>query len=179
MPVVIVLAAGRGRRFAAAGGQGDKLQALLHGRAVLAHVLAAVQAAGLPLHVVTPASGGPGMGDSIAAGVRATAGAPGWLVLPGDLPQVAPASIGAVAQALPRWDVVVPWYGPVRGHPVGFSAACRADLLALAGDAGAAAIVQARRAGGRVCDLPLDDAGLIQDVDTPDDLVRLAGRPAP
>jgi molybdenum cofactor cytidylyltransferase len=50
------------------------------------------------------------MGDSIAAGVRATADAAGWLVLPGDLPLIQPATLRAVAQALARHPVVVPVY---------------------------------------------------------------------
>ena len=71
-PVVIVLAAGRGERFAASGGATHKLQALLAGKRVIDHVLDAVKASGLPYHVVTADPARPGMGDSIAAGVRAT-----------------------------------------------------------------------------------------------------------
>ena len=96
-PVVLVLASGRGERFTASGGRGSKLQALLAGRPVLQHTLAAVRASGLPFHVED--AGHPGMGDSIAAGVQATRAADGWLVLPGDLPLVAPASLRAVAEA--------------------------------------------------------------------------------
>ncbi|MGH8803408.1 MAG: NTP transferase domain-containing protein, partial [Polaromonas sp.] len=51
LPVVIVLAAGRGERFAASGGQVHKLDALLAGKRVLDHVLDAVRASGLPCHV--------------------------------------------------------------------------------------------------------------------------------
>ena len=85
MPVVIVLAAGRGTRFRASGGTGSKLQADLYGKPVLTHVLAAVEHSGLAVHVVHRACGD-GMSDSIAEGVRATPAASGWLVLPGDLP---------------------------------------------------------------------------------------------
>eukprot|EP01034_Spumella_vulgaris_P012556 gene12556-15982_t len=70
-PVVLVLAAGRGERFAASGGTTHKLQALLAGKPVLQHVLDAVQASGLAHHVVHADPSRPGMGDSIAAGVRA------------------------------------------------------------------------------------------------------------
>src|SRR5690349_25023283 len=97
-PTVLVLTSGRGERFVASGGRGSKLQALLAGRPVLEHTLAAVRASGLPFHVED--AGHPGMGDSIAAGVRATSNAGGWLVLPGDLPLIAPSSLLAVAQAL-------------------------------------------------------------------------------
>jgi hypothetical protein len=109
-PVVLVLASGRGERFVASGGKGSKLQALLGGQPVLEHTLAAVRASGLPYHVED--AGHPGMGDSIAAGVRATADAGAWLVLPGDLPLVAPASLHAVVAALAAASLVLPNTGP-------------------------------------------------------------------
>ena len=49
----VVLAAGEGRRFAAAGGAGPKVLALLDGRPLLAHVVDAAETAGLaPIIVV-------------------------------------------------------------------------------------------------------------------------------
>lgn len=170
VPVVLVLASGRGERFRASGGQVHKLQALLGGVPVLQRTLDAVRASGLAWHVEDV--GHPGMGDSIAAAVRATEGAGGWLVLPGDLPLVQPQSLRRVAAALARAAVVLPQHGGLRGHPVGFSGACREELLALSGEAGAAAIVQARKRAGQVLDLALDDAGCVTDIDTLDDLAR-------
>ncbi len=169
-PVVLVLASGRGERFRASGGQVHKLQALLAGVPVLQRTLAVVRASGLAWHLED--AGHPGMGDSIAAAVRATQGAGGWLVLPGDLPLIAPDSLHKVAAALAQADVALPMHGSQRGHPVGFSVACRDDLLALAGETGAASIVQARRKQGQVLELPLDDAGIVTDIDTLDDLAR-------
>jgi molybdenum cofactor cytidylyltransferase len=173
-PVVLVLASGRGERFVASGGRGSKLQALLAGKTVLEHTLAAVRASGLPFHVED--AGHPGMGDSIAAGVRATAGAAGWLVLPGDLPLVAPSSLLAVAEALEAATLVLPMHAGTRGHPVGFSAVHGAALQALRGTEGAAAIVRS----ATPLRLDLDDAGIVMDIDTVEDLARvervLAGR---
>ena len=171
-PVVLVLASGRGERFRASGGQVHKLQALLGGRPVLERTLDAVRASGLAWHLED--AGHPGMGDSIAAAVRATPDAGAWLVLPGDLPLIAPASLHAVAAALAQAAVVLPMHQGVRGHPVGFSRACRDELMALSGEAGAAAIVQARKRAGQVLELALDDAGCVTDVDTLDDLARAA-----
>jgi molybdenum cofactor cytidylyltransferase len=94
-PTVIVLASGRGERFIASGGPTHKLQALLEGQTVLAHTLAAVRASGLPWHLED--AGHAGMGDSISAAVRATSGAQGWLILPGDLPLVEAQTLRAVA----------------------------------------------------------------------------------
>ena len=170
LPTVIVLASGRGERFTASGGHTHKLQALLAGKPVLQHTLDAVIASGLPWHLED--AGHPGMGDSIAAAVRATPDATGWLVLPGDLPLVRSDTLRAVARALAQHAVVIPLYQGVRGHPVGFSAACRDQLLALKGNQGAAPVVIAQEAMNSVAILELDDVGVVTDIDTMDDLVR-------
>lgn len=169
-PVVLVLASGRGERFRASGGQVHKLQALLAGKPVLQRTLEAVRASGLAWHLED--AGHPGMGDSIAAAVRATQDAAGWLVLPADLPLVAPASLQQVAAALDRAAVVLPRHAGRRGHPVGFSAECGGDLAALSGEAGAAALVQARRQAGQVLELVLDDPGCVTDIDTLENLAQ-------
>lgn len=170
-PVVIVLAAGRGSRFRASGGQGSKLQADLHGRPVLDHVLAAVECTGLTVHAVRRAAGD-GMADSIAEGVRATPDASAWLVLPGDLPLVLPESISRVAAALADSPIVVPTFHGKAGHPVGFARQCFDDLISLSGDAGGKSIVQHYRADGYIVELAVDDPGICMDVDTLEDLRR-------
>ena len=173
-PVVLVLASGRGERFRASGGQTHKLQADLGGRTVLQRTLDAVRASGLAWHLEDRVH--PGMGDSIAAAVRATAQAPGWLILPGDLPLVRPESLQRVAQALSSWPVVLPRHAGEKGHPVGFAAVCREGLLGLSGDVGAASVLRQWQAQGQVLTLDLDDAGLVTDIDTLDDLARAARR---
>ena len=169
-PTVLVLAAGRSERFRAASGGVDKLEADLGGRRVRDWVQAAVESSGLPWHVVershTAHLNTPGMGDSIACGVAATPQAFGWLVLPADLPLVQARTLLQVAQALRTQTVVVPIWQGERGHPVGFSAACRDALLALSGDSGARAVVQLY--GAHL--LAADDAGCVCDVDTPEAL---------
>ncbi|SEA57860.1 nucleotidyltransferase family protein [Acidovorax soli] len=178
-PVVLVLASGRGERFAASGGVVHKLRAPLAGRTVLEHTLAAVHASGLPWHLED--AGHPGMGDSIAAAVRATAGAPGWLVLPGDLPLVQPDTLRAIAAALADCAVAVPVHQGERGHPVGFAAPCLSGLLALAGEQGAASVVRQQAQQGMVRWMDVEDVGAVTDVDTVQDLERaaqlLAARP--
>lgn len=170
LPTVLVLASGRGERFTASGGRTHKLQALLAGKPVLQHTLDAVIASGLPWHLED--AGHPGMGDSIAAAVRATPDAAGWLVLPGDLPLVRAGTLQAVASALAQHAVVIPLYQGQRGHPVGFSAACREGLQGLRGNQGAAPVVRAQEAINSVAFLELDDSGIVTDIDTVDDLAR-------
>ena len=170
MPTVIILAAGRSARFRAATGGLDKLQAHLGTLSVREHTIAAVQASGLPWHVVeavhTAHIDQPGMGDSIATGVRACAQAEGWLILPADLPLLQPATLRAVAAALTSHTVVQPVYQGQRGHPVGFAATCGPALMALTGDQGARAVLQANTPYA----LAVEDAGCIHDVDTPEAL---------
>lgn len=175
-PVVLVLASGRGLRFAASGGTVHKLRAPLGGTTVLEHTLAAVRASGLPWHLED--AGHPGMGDSIAAAVRATAGAAGWLVLPGDLPLIRPETLRTIAAALadPDCAVAMPVYRGERGHPVGFAAQCLQGLLALTGEQGAASLVRAQAQQGRVRWLAVEDEGAVTDVDTVQDLERAAQR---
>lgn len=171
LPTVIVLASGRGERFRAAGGAGHKLHAPLAGSTVLEHTLAAVRASGLPWHLEDV--GHPGMGDSIAAAVRATAQAHGWLILPADLPLVQPATLRAVAQALQgAVQAVQPSYRGTRGHPVSFAAPCGPRLTALSGNQGAAPVLRALRETGQVAELELDDIGIVTDIDTPEELAR-------
>ncbi len=165
-PTVLILASGRGERFIASGGTGSKLHALLNGKTVLQHTVDAVRASGLPFHIETGPH--PGMGDSIAAAVRATPDAAGWLVLPGDLPLIQPETLHAVANALASHAAVYPTFEGVRGHPVGFSAACRAELESLKGNQGAVLVLVAWTA----IELVVSDAGAVTDIDTLDDLCR-------
>ncbi|ART55165.1 molybdopterin-guanine dinucleotide biosynthesis protein MobA [Acidovorax carolinensis] len=171
-PVVLVLASGRGERFAASGGAVHKLSALLNGKPVLEHTLAAVRASGLPWHLEN--AGHPGMGDSIAAAVRATADAPGWLVLPGDLPLVQPETLRSIAAALADCAVAVPVHHGERGHPVGLAAQCLQALRALTGEQGAASVVRQQAQQGRVRWVDVEDEGTVTDVDTVQDLERAA-----
>ena len=171
VPVILILAAGSGERFRAAGGAQHKLQApfVREGvtRTVLEHVVAAAEASGLPWQVVTPEATAhqvePGMGTSIATGVAATRDAGGWLVLPGDLPLIRSDTLRAVANALRGHQVVVPVVQGQRGHPVGFDSGCREALLALRGEQGARSVM----AQCQPWPLTLDDVGCILDVDTP------------
>lgn len=178
-PVVVVLAAGQGQRFRASGAQTGKLQAQLHGRSVLEHTQAAVQASGLRAVLVenSPLWRSEGMGHSIARGVALAPDASGWLILPGDLPAISPQSLRAVAQALQaHGGVVRPQSQGQWGHPVGFSAACKHQLVQLAGDVGAQAVVRQAQAQGLLHTLALDDWGTLADTDTLDDLSRVAKR---
>ena len=174
-PVVLVLASGRGERFVASGGTGSKLQALLGGKTVLQHTLDAVRASGLPWHLED--AGHEGMGDSIAAAVRATRQADGWLVLPGDLPLVRPAD-AARRRGRP---------GAARGGGAALPGTARASgrfrcgmrrgaVGAAADEQGAAHVVRAQAALNRMAAIEVDDPGIVADIDTVADLAEARRR---
>ncbi|HEX3097875.1 MAG TPA: NTP transferase domain-containing protein [Usitatibacter sp.] len=115
-----------------------------------------------------------GMGASLAAAVAATDRADGWIVALGDMPLVEPATIRAVRDALEDGALIA---APVlaatgrRGHPVGFGAALRAELLDLDADVGARAILDRHADAVRL--LPTHDAGIAVDLDTREQLEAL------
>lgn len=193
-PTVIVLAAGLGTRYT---GAGHKLEQLLPdddgtAAAVLHLTLRHAIESRLPVLVVTTAELAPlahevvatrdvivvpsaapvrgrGMGDSIAAGVVARGDAPGWLLLPADMPRVLPATINAVARGLDGHPVAFAQHQGRRGHPVGFSAEMYSELAALTGDEGARRLVARYPARA----VEVDDPGVLIDIDTTQDLDEL------
>jgi molybdenum cofactor cytidylyltransferase len=115
-----------------------------------------------------------GMGASLAAGIEATAAAEGWIVALGDMPLIKPRTISAVKGALESGArIAAPFdHDGRRGHPVGFGAALRAELLALEGDLGARDVL--RRHAADIVRIETDDAGIFVDIDTPQDLAGLS-----
>lgn len=116
-----------------------------------------------------------GMGHSLACAVRATASAAGWVIALADMPAVLPSTICAIGQRLEQGSgIVVPVHRGERGHPVGFSADYRDRLMGLTGDSGARAIL--KESAASVERIEVDDPGILQDVDTHEDVRRLEGR---
>ena len=111
-----------------------------------------------------------GMGHSLAAGIRASPDAGGWVIALADMPFLRPGTIAAVVDALrARAIIAAPIKDGRRGHPVGFSSVCFDALAALSGDQGARSLLTAQpdRVTGIVC----DDPGIFRDLDTPEDLL--------
>ncbi|NML30257.1 nucleotidyltransferase family protein [Paraburkholderia antibiotica] len=122
--------------------------------------------------VVFAASAGRGMGASLAAAIAASDedDADGWIVALADMPRIAIPTIEAVARALDGGaPLVAPFYDGQRGHPVGFGAGHRDALLALDGDTGAKALLTTQT----LTRIDVDDAGILRDIDTPEDLRRI------
>ncbi len=110
-----------------------------------------------------------GMGESLAWGVRAAPAATGWLIALADMPWVLPATVGRIGDALRQGaPIAAPTWKGAQGHPVGFAASLYAELIGLTGDEGAKSVV-ARHGAARVA---TEDAGVLRDIDTPQDLER-------
>ncbi|RXV67721.1 nucleotidyltransferase family protein [Burkholderia stabilis] len=184
----VLLAGGLGQRFDPSGLH-SKLLALLpdgtpvavaaarHLAAATADVIAIVRPGAEKLAILLNEAGcqvvyAPdterGMGATLAAGVRATPDATGWLVALGDMPWIAASTYEAVTRALDtdRASIIAPAHRGVRGHPVGFAAHHYEALAALDGDTGARTLF----ASAPVQLLDVDDPGILRDVDTPADL---------
>jgi len=189
---VLLLAAGESRRFGS-----DKRRARLpHGPRLLTVVVDTVRRTGLPLRVClrpgeaslaeesglesgevlvcTQAAGG--MGHTLAEGVAQLPSWAGVLVALADMPGIRVDTFCQAAAALTPERIVVPEFRGRPGHPVGFGRDWFPRLRQSTGDAGARALVQ--EAGG-LCDrLAVTDAGILRDIDYPDDLGGWSTGPA-
>lgn len=185
----ILLAAGYGRRFDPSGERDKLLMPLADGRPVIWHAARALCIA-LPgslavlrpgqaerarwlaeagCEVVESAAAEQGMGSALAAAVAASRDADGWVVALADMPWLPVEAVVAVAAAVDGPErVAAAMHGGRRGHPVGFGAAWGPRLAALAGDSGARELLR----GADVVLIESADAGVIRDVDIPDDLGR-------
>ncbi|HEX5803123.1 MAG TPA: nucleotidyltransferase family protein [Azospira sp.] len=110
-----------------------------------------------------------GMGHSLAAGVAATAEeveVGGWLVALADMPFINETSYAAVLAALAGGARIArPLFDGRPGHPVGFAAVYRRELLALSGDEGGKAIIVGDPAALHL--IAVDDPGVLHDIDRP------------
>ncbi len=183
----IVLAAGASRRMGRC-----KLLLPWRGRPVLDHVLRAARASGIGPRILVlgheaaairtaldlagfavlenpdyPA----GQSTSMRVGLLAApAGCTGYLFLLGDQPGITAAFIdGLLALHAREPDrILVPTVAGHRTSPVLFPAGMRGALLAITGDQGGRPLLDAHP--DLVRPVPVDDPGLVRDVDEPADL---------
>lgn len=105
----------------------------------------------------------PGLGDSIAFGVRATTDWAGWIVCLGDMPWLSTSIYRRVYTLASSHAQVAPMHLGVRGHPVFFSRSYFDQLSSLSGDVGAAHVIDTQR----LHTFTAQDDGCLRDVDTP------------
>jgi molybdenum cofactor cytidylyltransferase len=119
--------------------------------------------------IIPAADAAQGMGASLAAGVQATANANGWIVALADMPFINSGSHQRVRDCLQAGaSLVATQYQERRGHPVGFSKAWFAPLVALTGDQGGRAILENNAHRLTLCEV--DDPGVLRDIDQVSDL---------
>lgn len=174
----IVLAAGEARRFG-----GPKQLALIDGVPVLQHVLRNVRAsevivvlgafadeirARVPFaneRIVINPDFAEGMSTSIQAGLRALpADAPAVLIALGDQPFVSPTTYDALIAAYEKAPAVVPVYRGRRGNPVVVRRELFPEMMKIRGDVGFRAVLR------DVMELPVDDPGILRDIDSASDV---------
>lgn len=181
----MVLAAGAGRRFG-----GGKLSALFRGEPLLNHAIKAALAAPVERVVVVAARGfdigawpdprierieidSPSLSTSLKAGISAVGEMDGAFVFLGDMPLVPHDLATCLAGALDEHFAAQPVHNGKPGHPVLLSRRAFPAIDCLQGDHGAGSLLRSRR---DVVRLDVSDNNALLDVDTADDLARLAAR---
>jgi molybdenum cofactor cytidylyltransferase len=109
-----------------------------------------------------------GMGHSLASGVQAVsqlAKANSLAIFLGDMPWISAASLGHLLAQASSGHIVVPTFQGLPGHPVIFGRRFWPALQGLSGDTGAKSVIQAN--AHAVHRLPLNDPGILRDIDTP------------
>ncbi len=118
-----------------------------------------------------------GLGASLRAGIEALEeDVDAALVGLGDMPRVLPAHIDRLIDAFDPagpGTIVVPVHDRKRGHPVLWSSRHFAEMRKLGGDVGARGLLE--RHADAVRAVPIDDAAIHLDVDTPEMLAGASG----
>jgi molybdenum cofactor cytidylyltransferase len=110
----------------------------------------------------------PGMFISVQAGLRRAGAADAVLIFPGDLPLISPATAIAVREAVLGGSsaVAVPSCAGRKGHPVAFAARCIPELLAMSERSTLRQYMEVHASD--VTFVPVDDPGMLLDMDTSD-----------
>jgi CTP:molybdopterin cytidylyltransferase MocA len=117
-----------------------------------------------------------GMLSSLQCGLRATGDAEAVLFLPVDYGAVQAATVARIAAESGTADIIVPVFDQRHGHPVCICRRIASELLALPVTAQARDVIHRHRASTLY--VAVDDAGIVTDVDTPEEYRALveAGR---
>lgn len=189
----VVMAAGRSSRMAPA----NKLLTDVDGRAMVQRAVdTALASQASPVIVVTGHDGdrvrdalagrqvqfvdnpdfAAGLSTSLRAGLAAIAGMQldGAVFLLGDMPLVTPAHIDRLMAAFNPTEgraICVPSHRGKRGNPVLWASRFFPEMQALDGDQGARSLFRAH--ADQVCEVDMEDEGVLIDIDTPEALRAL------
>jgi molybdenum cofactor cytidylyltransferase len=115
-----------------------------------------------------------GMGTSLRAGLAAVdAQASAALIVLADQPFVRPDTLNQViaCHQESRPQIIIPMYRGFRGNPVLLDRSVFPELKALSGDVGCRAIFGSHTEN--ICKLPVDDAGILLDIDSQEEYQKL------
>ncbi len=126
------------------------------------------------VHAILNPDAAKGMSSSVRAGVRAAASSSeAFLIVLGDQPLVAPATISALMARRKATGarILVPTYHGARGNPVLLHRSLSEEIAVLTGDVGCRGVVRAHNA--EVLEVPVDDPGILVDLDTAEDVSQV------
>ena len=118
-----------------------------------------------------------GMGATLAFGIRHILRSRSWdgcLVCLADMPYIRPGTYGQIAKRLTSHTIVMPRFRGRSGNPAGFGKAFFPELSGLTGDHGGRQVLSAH--ADAVIQQDLDDAAILYDIDTPEDLALAASQ---
>ncbi len=180
----LLLAAGFSKRFG-----GSKLLAPLQsGQTVFQQTLDRLSAAVTDIVVITRpelaeelspyapglkvfAESDKGMGASLAYGIEFAAQWDACLICLADMPFIQSSTYEDIANAAQSDNIVIPQFDEKPGNPVAFGSDFYRELQDLSGDAGGRPVVKQHLS--QLCRLEIDDAAILADIDTPQDLNAL------
>lgn len=126
------------------------------------------------LHVVFNPNYESGMSTSVQAGIRALPpGVSGAAIFLVDHPMIEHQTIDALLSRLAPGRIVVPVHAGRRGHPVVFASDLFPEILELPPEKGLNTVVKRDR--DRVIEVDVESAGVLQDIDTPEQFAKLLG----
>jgi len=110
-----------------------------------------------------------GMSESLKLGIENTSPSRGWLIALGDMPYLNASTIYSIVESLKENRIVRPHYQGKAGNPVAFGLEFRSQLLEINGDQGAKQVVARNQA--KLVDIEINDTGIWQDIDRPQDIL--------
>ena len=187
----VILAAGQSRRM----GPSNKLLANVGGKPMVVHVADAVQTsqarpvvavlghqadavraalAGRDIMFVENSDYADGISGSLKLGLRALPrGVDGAIICLGDMPRVTSVQIDQLIAAFNPVEgraICVPTFNGKRGNPVLFARRFFEDMESVSGDVGARHLIG--EAPELVCEVEMEDRGVLLDIDTPEALAE-------
>ena len=183
---VLLLAAGRSRRF----GQDKRLALLQDGKTVIQTTIDQIKKSGLPLKVCVSGDDFPvsqeiqcaeaeiifcsrshrGMGATLSEGIEAAGHWKGTIIALADMPWVAPSTYRILSRTVSSDWICIPEFRGSRGNPVALGSSFYPELRVLNDDIGARRVLK-NLENEHLKVIPVDDAGVLRDVDTKQDIV--------